>query len=245
MTRKHVVIVFSLLVGMAAGVGGTLWSLFQAPAFYATALHNDVPSPQRKERAKRFVQNTLQLVDGIKHEKRWSEEFSQDQVNSWLAEELHQKYSKWLPKGVKEPRVQFGADSLELAFQFEKGFWSGVISARLRPWVSKPNQLAIEIQSVKAGLVPIPLDDLVAEISRELEHVGWQIQCKRTGSNDVLLVHFGAEDEDQSILELVQLQSHVLRISGSRKSPRAVAELRMYDLPYGAKSASMGSGVKR
>ena len=239
MTRRHLVIICSVLVGMVAGVGGTLWSLYQAPSFYAAALQEHAPSPARKERSKKFVQNTMELVDSIRHEQNWSEEFDQDQVNSWLAEELHQKYSKWLPEGVKEPRVQFGPDSLELAFQYQKGVWSGVISAQLRPWVSSPNRLAIEVQSVKAGLVPIPLDDLVLAVSRELARAGWQVECTRNDDNDVLIVQFGSGDTDQSILETVNLEARVLRISGSRKSPRALADLPERYIPYGT------SGVAR
>lgn len=229
MTRKHVIVTISLLIGVAAGVAGTLWSLFQAPAFYSTALRQDVPPDVRKEQAKRFVQSTLQLVNEIKNDDRWSEEFSEEQVNCWLAEELHQQYSEWLPEGVKEPRVQFGKDTLALAFQFDRGFWTGVVSGKLKLWVSGPNRLAIEIQSVKAGLIPIPLDNVLEELSKELKNVGWHVQSTRSqNDSDILIVHFSRENDDteQSILEVVQLRPQVLRISGKRKTHPAVAALR-------------------
>ncbi len=236
-TRKKVAVVTaSLLAGFLTGGAALYVALFRAPAFYTAALHADVEPEMRKTQAKRFVQTTLQLVDGIRHESHWKEEFTEEQVNSWIAEELHDKYAEWLPHGVSHPRVQFESDSLSIAFQVQRTLWSGVVSVRLKPWVAEPNQLAVEVQSVRAGLIPIPLDDILAEISAELEGIGWRLHWKQLRGNDVLVVNLSRESGDQPVLESVHVSSKVLTISGSRKAlaeflrPQADAALQLAKL---------------
>jgi len=175
MSRKQVFVSGGVLLFLAAGVAGTLLALYHTPTFYAAALTEPADPQVRKQQAKRFVQTTMQLVDGIRNADRWSEEFSQEQVNSWLAEELPGQYRDWLPDGVREPRVRFDDGTLELAFQYDKGTWRGVVSGKVRPWVSGPGEIALEIQSLRAGLVPIPLDEVLQEVATELNNVGWRI----------------------------------------------------------------------
>lgn len=216
MTRKRTILLVGVIFALMAG-GFGVFALYHTPAFYAAALQPDASPQVRREQAKRFVQTTLQLVDDLRHAERWSEEFSEEQVNAWLAEELHAKYADWLPAGVREPRVRFDKDALELAFQYEKGKWRGVVSGKLRPWVAGPQELALEIQSLRAGLVPIPLDDILEEISTELQNVGWRIEWKQNAGNDVLVVHLDARADERPQLDVIQLRPQTLRISGRRE----------------------------
>lgn len=223
MSRKQVVVSGGVLLFLAAGVAGTLLALYHTPTFYAAALTEPADPQVRKQQAKKFVQTTMQLVDGIRNANRWSEEFNQEQVNSWLAEELPGKYRDWLPDGVREPRVRFDEGTFELAFQYDKGTWRGVVSGKVRPWVAGPGEIALEIQSLRAGLVPIPLDEVLEEVSTELNNVGWRIEWKQSAGNDVLVVHLDNDDPDRPQLDAIQLRPQTLRISGRRPTD-AVAE---------------------
>ena len=80
------------------------------------------------------------------------------------------------------------------------------------------NQLALEIESVKAGLVPIPLDSLLQEISRQFETEGWHVEWRQANGNDVLVVHLDGEKPDQPMLESIEVREGVIRISGRRQS---------------------------
>lgn len=222
MIRNRAITAVVLFVIGALLVGGAAWSLKYQPTFYQRALAQSVSPEVRRQQAKEFVQTTLQLVDEIKHEDRWSHEFSEDAVNGWLAEELPVKYAGWLPQEVAAPRVKFEKDSVLLAFQGRQGIWRGVVSARVRPWVAGPNQLALEIQSLRIGLVPVPVDEVLGEFVRNMNRAGWHMQWKNSGKKDVLVVDLDegdlSETPDRPVLELVELESEHLQISGRRRA---------------------------
>jgi hypothetical protein len=227
MNRKRTAVVagsVSLLVVLA---GCLVVSLKYQPTFYQSALANRVPPEVRREQAKAFVKTTLQLVDGIRNEDRWSHEFTEDAVNSWLAEELPAKYSEWLPPEVSSPRVKFEKGALLLAFQIRHGMWNGVVSGKVRPWVTGPNQLALEFQSARVGLVPVPVDELLGDFIKDLNDSGWRLQWKNHGRHDVLVVtldkDFSPERGEHPVLDAVEIGPKLLRIAGRRTSETADA----------------------
>ena len=218
MARKRLAfIAIALLATVAGTVGTILWAVVQVPDFYQQALTEQSDPVVRKREAKKFVQRTLQLVDGIKHSDTWAEEFEQQQINSWLAEELHRKYADAVPKGVSEPRVNLVEDSIEIGFHYRHKDWNGIVSLRLKPWVPEENQLALEIESIKAGLVPIHLDDVIKELSAKLKADSWKLEWSQSNGNDVLIVHFESEKEDEPVLTGVQVDKGVVRVRGERR----------------------------
>jgi hypothetical protein len=223
MNRKRAITALVVLAVVAILVGGIAWSLKFQPTFYQRALAQSAPPEIRRQQAKEFVQTTLKLVDGIRHEDRWSHEFSEDAVNGWLAEELPVKYAGWLPPEVADPRVKFEKDSVLLAFQGRQGVWRGVVSARVKPWVAGPNQLALEIQSLKIGLVPVPVDEVLGQFVKNMNGAGWRMQWKNSGKKDVLVVDLDEGDVSENrirpVLEVVELEPNHLQIAGRRTSP--------------------------
>lgn len=224
MNRKLARISIGVLCSLAFVVGSLVLSLRYQPAFYQSALSENVLPETRREQAKVFVQTTLRLVDDIRYDDRWSHEFSEEAVNGWLAEELPTKYRDWLPADVDLPRVKFEDGVLLLAFQARRdGIWKGVVSSRIRPWVAGPNQLALEIQSARIGLIPVPVDEIVGDLVKNLNSSGWRMQWKNTGKQDVLVVDLdSAEDSanggERPVLESVELRPKLLRLSGRRST---------------------------
>lgn len=234
MNRKRAAVSVGLLVVLALAAGGLVLSLKYQPTYYKRALASSAPPEVRRERAKVFVQTTLDLVDGIRNEESWSHEFSEDAVNAWLAEELPVKYSELLPREVAAPRVKFEKGLLLMAFQVRHGMWKGVVNGRIRPWVAGPNQLALEIQSARVGLIPVPVDEILGDFVAGLNRAGWRIEWKNSGQQDVLVVDLDDEISSESgprpALETVELDAQRLRISGRRSSETAGAP-RVADKP--------------
>jgi hypothetical protein len=214
--KKIVLLAVVLLLALGAGGGAVLWSLVQVPDFYEEALAEPPDPIIQQKAAKTFVARTVQLVEDIKHSDTWSQEFDGRQVNAWLANELHSKYAELVPPGIRDPRIGFDDKFVLVGFYYETEEWQGVVSLRLRPWVPKPNTLAIEIASIRAGLVPIPLDSVLEELSNQIETDGWRAEWTQLEDNDVLLVHFDSGARDQPVLETVQVDGETVRISGSR-----------------------------
>jgi len=135
--------------------------------------------------------------------------------------------------------VKLNHEAIQVGFRFEQDDWSGVVSLRLRTWVPEPNRLAIEIQSIRAGLFPVPLDTVLEEIFQQIEMEGWRTEWKQSDGHDVLLVRFDSGAEDQPILEAVVVTEGALRISG-RRSHRDPAL--SSDFPKIGKRPSLPSG---
>jgi hypothetical protein len=213
-------ITLSGVAALALIVCGTAayWALWQEPDFYAQAMQVPADPVAQKQQAKQFVQRTLRLVDDIRHANHWSEHFSQEQVNSWLAEELHHKYADLVPRGVNDPRVQFVPDTVQIGFRYQRGDWQGIVSLNVKPCVPQDNQLALEIQSVRAGLLPIPLDSVIEKVLKGFRKRGWSVKWKQANGNDVLLIDIDRSAAEPPRLQSVQVTQHGLRISGERNA---------------------------
>lgn len=217
--RAAFVSVLTLFALVALGLGLAYWSVTQAPSFYVEELQRPVEPEVQKAQAKEFVQATMQLVDEIRYDDEWSEQFSQEQINSWLAEELPKKYAKWIPKGTSDPRIRLDAEAVEIAFRCEHPRFQGVISARLKPFVSGPNELAIKVLSVSLGLVPLPIDQVLDQIGGNLQKTvtdaGGRMEWRQMEGSDVLVIHLN-DQADKPVLQAVRLAKGTLEISGSR-----------------------------
>ncbi|MCH7685757.1 MAG: hypothetical protein IH899_03595 [Planctomycetes bacterium] len=163
--------------------------------------------------------HTIQLVQDIEHEPEWSEEFTQDQINSWFIEELQQKYARHVPEGVSEPRVRFVKGLIFIGFRCKQNGFNGVISFQARPWVSGPNQLALEIESLCAGAVPIPLENIIDKVSRQLALKGWQIEWAQSDNgNDIAILHLDPDGQAEAVLETLDVIDGAIRLSGKGKA---------------------------
>lgn len=215
-----------LLRGAACGLivlsiaAGLLWtahsSLNYQPDFYKAALVEQKPAAVRKQLAKEFVQTTLHLAQSVEREPEWNFDFTQEQVNSWLAEELPRQFGKLIPPEVTEPRVGFVGNEVEFAAQYRYKGVSTVIHGRLRPWVAEERVIAFELQSLKAGLVPVPLDKSLEEVTRDLTQRGVRVEWKQGAQGDVLYLHLDRHvDADVRITE-VSISQGTLRIAGQK-----------------------------
>jgi hypothetical protein len=240
MNRKRAIITAGLGTFLAALAGGVPWLLRHQPAFYRDALRQELSDEDRREQAKLFVQTTLRLVDAVRYEPRWAQEFSEESVNIWLADELPTQYSGWLPPEVTAPRVKFERGGLWIAFRTQHGLWSGVVSGRVKAWVSGPNELALEIQSLSAGLIPVPVDEVIGEFVSAMNERGWRLQWKQSATGDVLVVSLDGEGDSgdsrgQAVLESVELTPGRLIVSGRRRGEGAA---RTADKPVADSHAS-------
>ena len=161
-----------LLLAIGCGTGSVVWALRQVSGFYDEVLREEPNPAVCREEAKKFVQRTLQLIEKVQQFESWSEEFTQQQVNSWLAEELHHKYAELVPEGASDSRVRFSPGAIQIGFRFQRDGWNRVVSLKVKLWVPEPNHLAIEFKSVKAGLVPIPLENILQELTIHFETEG-------------------------------------------------------------------------
>ncbi|WP_339729616.1 hypothetical protein [uncultured Gimesia sp.] len=213
--KRFLLLLFLLLLLLGGVAGGLYWSSAQVPEFYQEALQEQSQPEVRQEEAKEFVQRSMQVVNDVRNkEPVWSQEFSEQQVNSWLAEELHQKYNEWVPDGISDPRVKFEKDQVELGFHLTLKKWSGIISLKFKPWLLKENQLVLELDKARAGLLPIPIDDAITDLIQEARAEGWFIEWGQMNGNDVLIVYLDRGKSEFPDLTALGVEPGVFRIAG-------------------------------
>ncbi|HUG92356.1 MAG TPA: hypothetical protein VML55_16070 [Planctomycetaceae bacterium] len=205
-----------LLAAVAGGAGMVSWAFFQVPEFYQEAAATVRDPAERKAASESFVQQTTRLANEISHSDRWSQTFTPLQINSWLAEELPVHYAGHIPRGVSEPRVHVDGDALLIGFHYQHKKYSGVVSIRLKPSVPAENRLAVEVESVRAGLVPISIDSVLDQLSRRLARAGWPVEWTHVDGRDIALVSLDGRRSHRAVLESVQVADGTLRIGGRR-----------------------------
>ncbi|WP_417382593.1 hypothetical protein [Gimesia sp.] len=217
---KRFLLFFLLVLLLLGGMtGGLYWSSAQVPDFYQEALQEQAVPEVRQEEAKEFVQRSMQVVNDVRNqEPLWSQEFSEQQVNAWLAEELHQKYNEWVPDGVTDPRIRFEKNQVELGFHLTLSKWSGIISLRFKPWLMKENRLVLELEQARAGLLPIPLDETLTDLIRMARKEGWFIEWGQMNGNDALIVYLDRRKPELPELTALSVDTGLFRIAGKSES---------------------------
>jgi hypothetical protein len=230
MTRKKWVLAgIATLVLITAAAGGLYWALWQVPDFYAQAAQTLPADPvERQQAAKALVRETTNLVNNVQQRDRWQADFRQDQINSWLVEELHQpKVQKLLPAGIREPRVNIEPDLVHIGFRMKYKAWDGVASALVRPWITEDGQLAVQVESVRAGVVPVPLEDTLHQLSGQLERAGYPVSWRQSDGRDVAVIDLAGASKRPIVLESLVVGEGVIRVIGgpaSRSQTAAPAE---------------------
>jgi hypothetical protein len=141
----------------AATVAAIASSLYAAmrhrPSFYLPA---EPSTPARRERAAEFVEHSLQLRNDAANEERWEAVFTEEEVNAWLSEDLPKQFPDVLPEAIRDPRIVFEADRATVAFTYEEGLIRGVLWAVVRVETGEENALALEVERLRIGMLPLP-----------------------------------------------------------------------------------------
>ena len=207
----------AVLVVLGCSTAGIMWSTQQRPDFYVQALQTSPPPEVRKEVAREVVVRTLQLVEDMRYSPRWSEEFTEAEVNSWLAEEFTAMQADPLFEGVRDPRIKITNDVLHVAFRLDQDHIHGIVSCELQPRIGGPNRVDVAVSSVRVGLLPIPVNSLIDDIYGHFAVEGWRIRWYPI-QRDTVIVNLDRGDPEQPILEELKLTNGKLRVAGSRQT---------------------------
>ncbi len=214
--------VLLLLLGV---VPGFLWiSLTHQPDFYRAL--SRLSAERRKEGARKFVAQSLQLRNDIINENHWEALFSDQEVNAWLAEDLVVHFADQLPPGVSEPRVVFEPDRAILAFRLEDGPIRSVIWVVARVRVTEPNVLALTIEKIRAGVMPVPADQVLERIAQHARSRGLDVEWDKESELPVALIRYTPHLSRRDIvLEHFQIFEGHVRLTGRSENRAANAHL--------------------
>jgi hypothetical protein len=219
MSRRSILLALGCLLVFAIGGAAIVVMLLRhEPVQYARP-----PMPEeagdRQFQSREFYKRFTDLISGIRGEQQWEEQFSDEQINSYLEDEFIRSGvdRQLLPEGISRPRVVFGNDRIQLAFRYSSGAWSAVISIGLRVWVPgcEPNVVALELESFHAGALPISAQSLLDRVAEVGRQSGIDIAWYRTNGHPVALLRFGTDQPRITVLlDVVKLQPGLLAVKG-------------------------------
>jgi hypothetical protein len=224
MSRKSLLLGAAILLMLAVVVTASLLSLMRHEKdFYATRAVP--PSLERQRDSEEFLLRSVQVYQSIANgDSQWEEHFTEHQINSYFAEGFLTSgiSAILLPEGVSEPRVALEADRIRLGFRYGKKPWSTVITLDLRVWLAKKetNVVAVEIQGLHAGGLPISAQSLLERFFEGAQRSGFPVTWYHYNGNPVALLHFEAGQPRPTVkLERLHVHEGILVISGRSVEP--------------------------
>jgi hypothetical protein len=236
MSRRSFIVALALVLGLFGAAGLALYLVVgYQPELYTRAV---APTPEnRTKRSQEFLAEFSNFFNNVSGTDRdWYNQFSDEQVNSYLDEGFIQQglATRVLPDSVTYPHVVFEQDKIHVAFRYRTGGWSTVISIDLRVWLAgkEANALALELEGLRAGALPISGQWLMEELAKAGRKNGFDVTWYRLNGHPVALVRFQADQPHPTLLlQDVHLDQGQLTIRG--RSPDAVQHAVLLQLPEG------------
>ncbi|NBO91830.1 MAG: hypothetical protein EBV06_05900 [Planctomycetia bacterium] len=212
--------VFSVLI---VGFLGGLWLLLRyEPRFYTRLC---APQEHRTLNSQQFYKTSSSLFSQIEEGGGFSATFTEEQVNGYLSEGVHKAGlgDKLFPEGVHEPRLAFEPEHIRLAFRYRSTFVNTVISVSLKAWLpgNESNLLALQLETFKAGLIPISAQWLLEQVSEIGRINGVEVNWYRYEGKPVALLRFQADRAKPNLsLKRLFLDAQTFTIQGDSVEAR-------------------------
>jgi len=216
---KYAGLVFLGLV-IAGVVGGVLvyQATRQEPEFYRRAL---VVAPEvEKEAGDELEKRVLDLRNSARKPGDWEAEFTDAQVNGWLASDLPEKFPSSLPREIADPRLAFTPGGAQMACRYTDNGLDAVLALAVEiELTGEPNELAIRITSASVGLFPLPLSPWKDRLSKAAERSSVPLRWEDKDGDLVAVVtiprtHEKFKNSDITI-HTVELRDGAIFLAGS------------------------------
>jgi hypothetical protein len=215
--------------GLLAAVAFLLYRGTQhVPAFYQQALTAPVPPAQQAQIGDDFERQSLELHNQATQPGRWQADFTDEQVNAWLATILPRNHPRALPAEIRDPRVKIAEQEVQVAWRYQTEQFQTVVSLAGQIYLTdKPNQLALRFRGVHAGWVPLPLEQVLQRVREAGRQNGVNLLWTQQDGDPVAMFQVPARLDgypDREIrletLELspgrVRFVGHTERVAGGR-----------------------------
>jgi hypothetical protein len=220
-TRKSLLTSLVILaVLLVSGLATGYILLRHEPEAYAQAALP--PGPDRELKSEEFDRKVMTLVNDIRCEADWQAEFTESQVNSYLAEDFLRSKPFQLPQHISDPRVKFRPGQVIIGFRYGEGDLSSVVSLYAKVWLprAEPNLLALEIQQLRAGAMPLAVKLFQDELDKLARSQNLDIQWYRHEGNPVAVIRYQADKREPTImLKELELRAGVLFVKGRTLEP--------------------------
>jgi hypothetical protein len=207
----------TVAVLVAASVVGLYRASQSVPDFYETAL--EIESDAAGQAGDELERQVVAMANDLQEGERWELVLTDQQVNGWLATDLTEKFPELLPPQLQQPRVSFQDETTYVACQLHSGKVTTVLSLQLDPYLTQqPNEIAVRVRRVRAGMLPVPLTKLLDQISDAARRSGLSLRWSQEDGDPVALLALPVErPEIRSgvLLEQLDVATGALVVSGT------------------------------
>jgi hypothetical protein len=210
-------IAIAILVVVGVGSLSTWWAVRQTqqvPEFYTRATRQ---LPIDLAAASETLQyDVVQLQDAASQVGSWYASFTEEQINAWLVQQFPLEFPKILPKGVEEPRIVIEDRRVLAAARYKNSRIDTIVSFEIKVELTEhANVLAVRIENLRAGSLPLPLQSFLRGISVEAAKGDIEVIWDMDATGPVALVTVPSEhtsyERSPVIIEAVTLHNgHVL-----------------------------------
>lgn len=152
----------------------------QVPQFYDDAIRN--PTPMAESTGDLLEEQLFAFSNRVRKPSRWTLRLTNRDINSWLANDLEDKFPNLLPKHIEKPRISIQEDQVLLGCQFHGQNLSSVLAISLDIYLieEQDNMVGVQIHNATAGKLPIPLNNILNEVTKYADKaeipLRWQVK---------------------------------------------------------------------
>lgn len=213
---KYLAGILGSLLLISTGTAFWAWQALQdVSPFYQQAL--EVESPQLEAASEELKTRVARLIDETKQPQLWHTEFTDAQINGWLAIALLTKYAEQVPASLSDPRVAFEQDHVTLGLRYREGKINTVITLVATPRIVDANMLGIRLDSAHAGSLPISTATIAKKIAASAEKMELPLAWTEEAGSPVALFPLAAAISSvgqRRQLETLQIEDGKLRFAG-------------------------------
>jgi len=220
MKRWFISLAALLVIGVVVSISGSWWAFQRTrvvPEFYEQAalrMPKDLDSAIAS-----LEQDVTQLQGDAGRLGSWYAAFTDEQVNAWLVQQLPREFPTLLPNGVSEPRIVIDDGRVFAAARFMNQHIDTVVSFEVKAALTEhANVVAIRINNLRAGALPLPLNRFLRGISAEAAKSNMEVRWDMDQSEPVALVTIPSEHPGYKhtpvIVESVGLSNGLLTLAG-------------------------------
>lgn len=216
MMKRIVLLVALAALVIVVGVAGSMyWAVTSDQQYYVAALER---TPATADESSQQLESRFSVLAGdVQSVGKWQTVLTDAEVNGWLAYKLPESFPDLLPEEIRDPRVAITPESVILAARSNVAGVETVVSVFVEPYVTEEGDLALELQQVLAGALPIPTKEILEKVRRATQRMELPIRWTRDGANAVMIVDRELWDsavEQHRVLEAIELGEGELFLTG-------------------------------
>ena len=211
-----------VVVGFGVLLACAQYAAQREPEFYSQAMQ--VHPELQVEDGDQLEREVLQLHNSTRREGTWEATFTAQQINGWLATDLEEKFPDVVPPQFLNPRMAIEPERIRLACWYKDPPTNTILSLDVDvQLMDTPNVIAVHIQAARAGVIPVPLEQVLNTVSYFAERADVELRWANMNADPVALVTIPTHLEE--LQQLIQLETVELRDGQIYLSGRTVAEV--------------------